>query len=204
MCKRRLDTNALAADFFVYVDDVRPTGNSEDECWATARRVASVENYLGIQDASRKRWPPSQQPGAWAGLLITASQAGVGVLVSVERWRRTQEIISSIEDEMSAGPFLLHKPLERARGFLVYIARTYPTMIVPYLKGIHLTLEMWQGNQDANGWKHVGAWEWEFMAVNDEAAVHPTVAPVKVQAAGRLGADIQALVSLTSMEFPPT
>jgi len=32
------------------------------------------------------------------------------------------------------------KTLESHRGFLVYIARTYP-MINPYLKGIHLSLD---------------------------------------------------------------
>ena len=38
------------------------------------------------------------------------------------------------------------------RGFLVYVTRTYPAM-VPYLKGFHLTIEMWRGGRDPEGWK---------------------------------------------------
>jgi hypothetical protein len=34
--------------------------------------------------------------------------------------------------------------------FLVYITRMYLAM-VPYLKGFHLTIEMWRGGQDAEG-----------------------------------------------------
>ena len=39
-------------------------------------------------------------------------------------------------------PKLSHKELLSDRGFLVYVTRTYPAM-VPYLKGFHLTIEMW-------------------------------------------------------------
>ena len=35
---------------------------------------------------------------------------------------------------------------------MVYVTRTYPPM-VPYLKGFHLSLEMWRGGGDAEGWK---------------------------------------------------
>jgi hypothetical protein len=47
---------------------------------------------------------------------------------------------------------LSHKELLSERGFLVYVTRTYPAM-VPYLKGFHLTIEMWRGGRDAEGWK---------------------------------------------------
>ena len=45
-----------------------------------------------------------------------------------------------------------HKELERSRDFLVYVSRTYPIM-VPYLKGIHQTLDSWWSNRDEDGWK---------------------------------------------------
>ena len=35
---------------------------------------------------------------------------------------------------------------------MVYVTSTYPPM-VPYLKGFHLSLEMWRGGRDAEGWK---------------------------------------------------
>jgi hypothetical protein len=47
---------------------------------------------------------------------------------------------------------LFHKELLLDHGFLVYMTWTYPAM-VPYLKGYHLMIEMWQGGQDADGWK---------------------------------------------------
>ncbi len=47
---------------------------------------------------------------------------------------------------------LSHKELLLDRGFLVYVTRTYPAM-VPYLKGFHLTIKMWRGGRDFEGWK---------------------------------------------------
>ena len=61
---------SLAADIFQYVDDIRPTGNTEDECWEAGHVYGSRVNYLGLQDAARKRRPPSQTPGPWAGSMI--------------------------------------------------------------------------------------------------------------------------------------
>jgi hypothetical protein len=36
-------------------------------------------------------------------------------------------------------------------GFL-YVTRTFPVM-VPYLKGFHLTMDGWRKNRDSDGWK---------------------------------------------------
>ena len=47
---------------------------------------------------------------------------------------------------------LSFEDLERGRGFLDYLSRNYPS-IVPYLKGIHLTLDSWCPNRDEDGWK---------------------------------------------------
>lgn len=56
-------------------------------------------------------------------------------------------------DLLSAGETeLAHKELLSDRGFLVYVTRTYPAM-VPYLKGFHLTIEMWRGGRDEQGYK---------------------------------------------------
>jgi hypothetical protein len=41
---------------------------------------------------------------------------------------------------------------ESFRGFLVYVARMYKAM-VPYLKGIHLSLDSWRANRDEDGWR---------------------------------------------------
>lgn len=44
------------------------------------------------------------------------------------------------------------------RGILVHLFMTYPAL-VPYLKGFHLTLEMWRPDRDSNGWK-MSATDW--------------------------------------------
>ncbi len=77
----------------------------------------------------------------------------------------------------------MHKELLADRGFLVYVTRTYPAM-VPYLKGLHLTIEMWRGGRDAEGWKQKNHDEYSVstmvgegglaadIKVEDEAVVH--------------------------------
>jgi hypothetical protein len=51
------ETGVIAADVHCYVDDVRVTGPSEQECWPASQPVSSVLASLGIQDAMRKRRP---------------------------------------------------------------------------------------------------------------------------------------------------
>jgi hypothetical protein len=68
--KVRLEDGRIAADLFIFVDDLRPTGPSQKEAWLAARQAASTLNYLGIQVAPRKRRASSRNPGAWAGGVI--------------------------------------------------------------------------------------------------------------------------------------
>ena len=55
----------IANDLAIYVDEVRTTAPGYDECRQVSRRVASLANYLGLQDAVRKRRDPSDAPGPW-------------------------------------------------------------------------------------------------------------------------------------------
>jgi hypothetical protein len=62
-------------------------------------------------------------------------------------------MISKTFAEMRDDKVLLnHKALERRQGCLLYVTRTYPSM-VPYLKELHLTLDGWRKGQDPEGWK---------------------------------------------------
>jgi hypothetical protein len=142
----------IASDVITYVDDLRTIGASEKLCQEVTHRVASVVNYLGMQDAPRKRRPASQTPGAWAGSLVTTNSEGVYVSVFQERWDKTKAIVSKMEEVLENDhPEFSHKQLLSDRGFLIYVARTYPAMI-PYLKGLHLTIEHWRDNRDEMGW----------------------------------------------------
>jgi hypothetical protein len=62
-------------------------------------------------------------------------------------------VISEQEDgSLRSGQGVDHKALESYRGFLIYVSQTYPYM-VPYLKGVHLTLDSWREGRREDGWK---------------------------------------------------
>ncbi|KAL7572643.1 hypothetical protein ACA910_010392 [Epithemia clementina (nom. ined.)] len=87
--------DSLAADMHPYVDNMRETGPTKKEAWAAASKMAKTLSYFGLQDAARKRRPPSQTPGAWAGALIESTPDGVYKLVSQERWENPRPISRS-------------------------------------------------------------------------------------------------------------
>jgi len=74
--------------------------------------VVVVLQYLGIQDASRKRRPPSQAPGAWAGAVIRILKEGIGVSVPQEKWEKTQQILTDLQVQVESCAELDHKQLE--------------------------------------------------------------------------------------------
>jgi hypothetical protein len=93
-----------------------------------------------------------------------------------------------------------HKTLERQRGFLVYVTHTYPSL-VPYLKGIHLTLDSWRPWRDSDGWKAhdlVAA----HLGVENPSALHASP-PKMVHAVPRLLADLEGLQTLFQLPHPP-
>lgn len=143
----------LASDIYVYVDDGRATGWNFVECWRAVRRFCSVCSHRGVQDASRKRTKPTQEPGPWAGTVVHTKDQ-VSATITLVKWQRMQSLISELSD-MSTASKIPHKRLEQIRGFLVYITRTYRWM-TPYLKGLHLTLDAWRCDRDEEGWRKKG------------------------------------------------
>ena len=45
------------------------------------------------------------------------------------------------------------KTTELISGFIVYVAQTHPALM-PYMKGIYLTLNSWHPQRDEEGWKN--------------------------------------------------
>ena len=41
--------------------------------------------------------------------------------------------------------------MERKTGFLVHLSMAYP-LIIPFLRGIHLTMNYWRPKRDREGW----------------------------------------------------
>ena len=159
------ENGELASDVHQYVDDGRITAESEWEAWNCSCFVGKMCLYFGLQDAARKRREPSQNPGAWAGAVIS-TENGLSKCVSQERWIKTRESINwftqfcsvnpvpncTLQKEQSNCPAgcIPHKKALSLRGFLVYVSRTYKSL-VPYLKGLHLTIDSWRKNRDEDG-----------------------------------------------------
>ena len=109
-------------------------------------------NWLGIQDAPRKRRDSRQDPGAWAGSVVR-TEGGVFTLVSDEKWDKTKRLLHELEVKLQESPEALdRKQLERTRGFLNYVCQTYKPFL-PYLNGLHMTIDGFRGNRDKEGWK---------------------------------------------------
>ena len=141
----------IAPDVIFYVDDGRAVGFSQESCHLALRRISSVLNMLGIQDAARKRRPPMKQPGAWAGVVTDTTTTPPTAGLSEEKWKRLQEDIEWLECQLDNPKGIELKKALSVRGFLIHAARVYPD-IKPYLKPLHLTLESWRPNKDADGW----------------------------------------------------
>ena len=64
LMKLREALQIIANDIITFVDDVKASAYTSEESWLVTRQVAARIQYLGIQDAPRKRRPPSKDPGA--------------------------------------------------------------------------------------------------------------------------------------------
>jgi hypothetical protein len=111
---------------------------------------------------------------------------------------------SEVLGEDSAGG-LNHKQLERCRGFLVYVAQAYPSLVL-YLKGIHLTLDGWRSGRNEDGWKRSHADMEQLMQHGDPEEAMKVIreeAPSLVIPVPRLEQDLRALLALTKPLVPP-
>ena len=217
----------MAAFFGTYIDDIRTGDGSETGCRSTTRRVASRVNYLGQQDAPRKRRPPSKKPGAWSGAMCESIEGkGLFVTCSQEKWNKAKGIVDGrfrevVVEEASS---LDYKSLEKDVGFLVHMSRTFPS-IFPYLRGIYNTLNGWRRGRDRDGWKLTRR-EWDlFLAMEEEmedeeldteertrsgkmpaktnGKTSRSSVPGRVNPVPRLSRDLTALQRLFSEEHPP-
>ena len=92
--------------------------------------------------------------------------------------------------------------MESDRGFLNYATQAYPAL-VPYLKGVHLTIDGWRPDQDEQGWK-CGCQEIEVLWKNGvlDEYDHRT-SPKLIKSVLRYRGDLKALGKLTEPLEPP-
>jgi hypothetical protein len=210
----------IAGDLIAFVDDLRASGCSIEQAWSIARIAAARLQYLGCQDAARKRRPPTKTPGAWAGSVFKTSADSVCKLVSQEKWDKAKGLVSNLYSQWKRDgdtTVFDYKELERVRGFLVHLAMTYD-MFTHHLKGFHLTLASHCGHRDADGWK-LGEKDWlhyvqdkiEQNKLGDEEARQlletPTYdyrsPPKSVKPLPQLIDDLYALSQFLESEHPP-
>jgi len=86
----------IAADFVYFVDDYRGTGYDEESCRLATRRLASMLQYLGNQDAARKREFPAQLTGPWAGSVVRILPVGVALTVTFEKWSKARMTVPTL------------------------------------------------------------------------------------------------------------
>ena len=220
--KLRLD-GRIASDLFSFVDDERVAGATRELAWQASHRLACIQSYLGVMDAPRKVRPVSRTPGAWAGAVVHILEPlGVCTLTSEEKWAKMKLLLRKWWDHLEAGEEeLTHKELVSDRGFLVYVTQTYPTMI-PFLKGFHLSAEMWRGGRNADGYRLRGEEDdasagsgGSLVTEGEDAGIrHHLSRTVEVplrhappngrtRAVPRLRSDLQALLRLTNFDLPP-
>jgi len=141
----------IAGEIKAYVDDLRVIGFNLEHAWAIARLIASRLQFLGIQDAPRKRRTDN---GAWAGTIYHTSSTKIQTTVSVIKWKKAKDYIDMLNMEIRDNPEVEFnfKLLEQIRGFLCHLAMTYE-ILFPFLKGFHLTLCSHLPKRNEEGWK---------------------------------------------------
>lgn len=107
-----LKTGKISADVKTYVDDKRVTAPSKALCDQATRRAASFLNYLGEQDACRKRVPASCRAGAWAGSVCHTDSGCVTVMVTVDKWSKAREYVVQLLAISTAANTFEFKELE--------------------------------------------------------------------------------------------
>ena len=86
----------IAGDIVAFVDDLRASGHSIERTWAIARQIVSRLQYLGLQDAPRKRRPPVRAPGAWAGSIFLTTDTEVKQSVAQTKWDKAKSQIAEL------------------------------------------------------------------------------------------------------------
>jgi hypothetical protein len=219
--KWNTSAHAIAGDVITFVDDVRVTGYSKENCRDVHHQFASRIQFLGMQDAPRKFRPPSQsQAGAWTGTIFRISSDSISKSVSEEKWAKGRAIIDRLRSLLGPPaeerPMLCRKLLERETGFLNHLAMTFENL-TPFLKGFYLSLNSWRSGRDAEDWK-VSDKTWMKMLegkfykgeISDDefdaswAKAQKEGAPHDVKASPRLADDVGALHAIFySSKDPP-
>jgi hypothetical protein len=150
----------------------------------------------------------SWTPGPWSGSMAYTdnSEEGVRILISHKKWGKVRYIWAVLGQGWNS-MWVDHKDLEKSRGFLIYVSRTYPPLN-PFMEGFYFTIDDWRPKRDDEGWRLTqyeleaskGSYEESgVMEVQESADQAP---PVRIQEVTRLKDDVDVLRLLTEAESP--
>jgi hypothetical protein len=157
--------------------------------------------------------------GYWAVTFIHTNTDQVSVKVTQERWEKTRKMVRDIWQEFSghqrevpsevlgedSAGGLDHKHLEGCRCVLVYMAQAYSSLVT-YLKGIHLTLDIWREDRNEGDWKRLYAGMEQLRRRCDPEGILEAMgedAPPLVMHVPRLEQDLQVLLELRETLVSP-
>lgn len=158
----------MASDSLVYMDDGRSAGAGRENCRETSRRLSSMVNYLGEQDASRKRRPESLVPGAWSGKLLHCNNPYPVKSVPREKWDDLKQGLDWIIATAEVDDHLDTVGLRRVAGKGMSQTEVYSDLR-PYYRSFFNALEAWRGDRDLEGWRLARAEE-EAALMAEESA----------------------------------
>jgi len=141
-----------AADIVSFYDDVRVFGPTNPIAEQAVRQATSGVQYLGNQDATRKRQKVSQRPGAWAGSVTYTDQGVARKLITQVKWDKTKNILAWVKEHIDGGIPMPRIPFLSKTGFLLHVCETYDACIA-YLQGFYLSQNAWRDDRDAGGYK---------------------------------------------------
>lgn len=189
----------MAAGTPAFVDDGRTAGVSEQICDAATHRFCTGINYLGEQNASRKRRPKSLKPGAWTGKMLWTNEPHPRKGVLPEKWKLQRSDLFTLLKQVQDG---IHP--DRSL-FLTATCRGMSQTEVysdlrPYYKSFYNALEAWRPNRDREGWR-VDNSDLEDFEVFDAVVQNPAPPPT-VRITKEMRRDLEALALFYESEEP--
>ena len=190
----------MAAATPAFVDDGRIAGVSEQICDAATHRFCTRINYLGEQNASRKRRPKSRKPGAWTGKMLWTTDPHPVKGVLPEKWKLQR-------DDLLALKKLSDEGVDPERSlFLTVTCRGMSQTEVysdlrPYYKSFYNALEAWRPNRSDDGWK-LQDFDAEAGELFDNVDDKLSAPPPTVRITREAKRDLEALLLFYSSEEP--
>jgi hypothetical protein len=121
-----LGIDNIAGDVLTpFVDDLRASGLDKEVTWRISRQIASRQKHLGIQDAPRKRRPPTEDRCIGGSNFLHRKWHDHTDCVA-RIWKKGKEQIRELTGLLESCPDadLDFKRLEQIRGFLCHLSMT--------------------------------------------------------------------------------